>query len=254
MNRAEEKRYRHRVEAGDLVSFQVRVKETDLLIHADTRLEKPAREAVLRCRGYLEAYIGLNPEFVRTMSPWKTQGPVPPIVRDMVKAGNAAGVGPMAAVAGAISELVGRELLEVSNQVIVENGGDIFLKTDGPVVVGIYAGQSPLSMRIGLRLHSEGKAMAVCTSSGTVGHSFSFGRADAVCVTGPSCAAADAAATAIGNRVSSAGDIQKAIAFGKKIPGIEGLVIIFKDRIGLWGRLELVPLSEKKVEFSVGKA
>jgi ApbE superfamily uncharacterized protein (UPF0280 family) len=242
MNRAEEKKYRNRVSAGDLVSFQVRVKETDLLIHAESDLSKPAREAVLRCRGYLEAYIGLNPDFVRALTPWEIEGPVPPIVREMVKAGQVAGVGPMAAVAGAISEQVGRELLEVSRGVIVENGGDIFLQTDEPAVVGVYAGGSPLSMRIGLRMHPGGRPMAVCTSSGTVGHSFSYGHADAVCVTASSCALADAAATAIGNRVDSRSDIQKGIEFGKKIPGLEGVVIIVEDRIGLWGRLELVPL------------
>jgi ApbE superfamily uncharacterized protein (UPF0280 family) len=246
VNKAEKKNYRHRVTAGALVSFQVRVKETDLLIHAETRLEEPAREAVLRCRGYLEAYIGLNPEFATTLSPWKTQGPVPPIVADMVSAGEAAGVGPMAAVAGAIAEQVGRELLESGRRVIVENGGDIFLKTDEPVVVGIYAGRSPLSMRIGLRIHPEGRAMAVCTSSGTVGHSVSFGNADAVCVIGASCALADAAATAIGNRISSKADIQQAMEFGKRIPGTEGLVVIVKDRIAMWGQLELVPLEGKK--------
>ena len=243
---AEEKNYRQRVEPRDLVSFQVRVKETDLLIHAQEELVRPAREAVLRCRGYLEAYIGLNPEFVRTHSPWETDGPVPPIVRQMVNAGRAAGVGPMAAVAGAISEQVGQELLEVSHRVVVENGGDIFLQDDDPVVAGIYAGSSPLSMRIGLRIHPEGRPMAVCTSSGTVGHSRSYGRADAVCVTGPSCALADAAATAIGNRVGSKADIQKGIEFGKRIAGLEGVVVIVEDQIGLWGRLELVPLEGKK--------
>jgi len=88
--------------------------------------------------------------------------------------------------------------------------------------------------------------MAVCTSSGTVGHSVSFGNADAVCVTGASCALADAAATAIGNRISSKADIQQAMEFGKRIPGTEGLVVIVKDRIAMWGHLELVPLEGKK--------
>ncbi len=243
---AEEKAYRNLIEAENLVSFQVRVKETDLLVHAEQDLAEQAREAVLRCRGYLEAYIGLNPEFIEALSPWKTEGPVPSIVREMVRAGEAAGVGPMAAVAGAISEQVGRELLAASRQVVVENGGDIFLKTDEPVVVGIFAGNSPLSMRIGLRLNPAGRPLGVCTSSGTVGHSLSFGRADAVCVTAASGALADAAATAVGNRVKSKADIQEAIEFAKRIAGLDGLVIIVGDRLGLWGRLELVPLDGKK--------
>ena len=117
---------------------------------------------------------------------------------DMVKAGKNAGVGPMAAVAGAIAEHVGLGLLKSTNHVIVENGGDIFIKTDAPLTVGIFAGKSSLSLRIGIRLSGGPKPMAVCTSSGTVGHSLSLGRADAVCVAADSCAIADAAATAIG--------------------------------------------------------
>lgn len=245
MNTAEEKVYRNRVDGGGLASFQVRVKETDLLIHAETDLASTARDAVLRCRGYLEAYIGLNPEFQHVLTPWKTEGPVPPIVREMARAAQAAGVGPMAAVAGAISEQVGIELLKASQQVIVENGGDVFIHTQAPVVVGVYAGRSPLSMRIGLRVDPAGRPMGVCTSSGTVGHSMSFGKADAVCVTSRSCALADAAATAIGNRVGSKSDIATAVEFGKEIAGIEGLLIIVADQIGLWGGLELVALEGK---------
>ncbi len=245
MNATEEKVYRNRIDAGELTSFQVRVKETDLLIHAETDLASTARDAVLRCRGYLEAYIGLNPEFHHVLSPWKTEGPVPPIVREMARAAQAAGVGPMAAVAGAISEQVGSELLRTSRQVIVENGGDVFIQTQAPVVVGVYAGGSPLSMRIGLRVDPGEKPIGVCTSSGTVGHSMSFGKADAVCVTARSCALADAAATAIGNRVGSKSDIARAVAFGKAIAGIDGLLIIVGDQIGLWGRLELVALEGK---------
>ena len=245
MTTAEKKDYRNRVDPGDLVSFQVRVKETDLLIHAETDLASTARDAVLRCRGYLEAYIGLNPEFQNVLAPWKAQGPAPPIVRTMTRSGEVAGVGPMAAVAGAIAEQVGGELLAASPQIIVENGGDVFLCTQAPVVVGIFAGTSPLSMRIGLRVSPSGKPMGVCTSSGTVGHSMSFGKADAVCVTSGSCPLADAAATAIGNRVGSKSDIPKAVEFGKTIAGIDGVLIIVGDQIGMWGRLELVSLEGK---------
>ena len=245
MNTAKEKAYRNRVDAGGLVSFPVRVKETDLLIHAESDLTSAARDAVLRCRGFLEAYIGLNPEFQHVLFPWKLEGPVPAIVREMARAGQAAGVGPMAAVAGAISEQVGNELRGASPRIIVENGGDVFLCTDEPAIVAVYAGASALSMRIGLRVDPAGRPMGVCTSSGTVGHSKSFGRADAVCVTSRSCPLADAAATAIGNRVASEADISGAVAFGKTIAGVEGLLIIVGDQIGLWGRLELVALNGK---------
>ncbi len=120
----------------------------------------------------------------------------------MAAAAQTAGVGPMAAVAGAIAECVGRELLEFSPEVIVENGGDIFLKVSHRRTVGIFAGDSPLTGRIGIQIEARDTPLGVCTSSGTVGHSLSFGRADAVVVLAPAAALADAAATAIGNRVS----------------------------------------------------
>ena len=152
----------------------------------------------------------------------------------------------MAAVAGAIAEHVGIDLLKYCNEVIVENGGDIFLKLDDPVTVGIFAGRSPLSLRMGLRMETMGKPMSICTSSGTVGHSLSLGNADAVCVVSDSCSLADAAATAIGNRVKSKTQIQNAVDFGKHIEGVKGIVVIIEDEVGMWGDLDVVPLKLEK--------
>jgi len=222
------------------------VKETDLFVHAVRNLEDAAKESILRHRGYIEAYIKEHPEFAETLTPWRMSGPAPIIIKDMAKAGQKAGVGPMAAVAGVLAESVGMDLLSYTDEVIVENGGDIFLKTDSPAAVGIFAGHSPLSMRIGLRLVSANKPVSVCTSSGTVGHSFSLGKADAVCVVSESCPLADAAATSIGNRVNSKKDIQQAIDFGQKIEGVKGLVVIIGTEIGFWGDIEVIPLNRKK--------
>ena len=230
-------------------SFNVAVKETDLCIHASHRMDDLARDLVLRYRTYIEAHIKNHPEFGTTLAPWEMQSPVPNIIADMIKSGRKAGVGPMAAIAGAIAEFVGRDLLSHAAEVIVENGGDVFIKCNEPLSVGIYAGKSPLSMRVGLRIDSGPKPLAVCTSSGTVGHSLSLGRADAVSVVSESCALADAAATAIGNQVRSKKDIQSAVEFGQKIEGVLGILIILGDKLGMWGDLEIISLAEKKVEF-----
>lgn len=238
--------YRNLAQKENLVSFRVAVKETDLFVHARRPLEKMTRDFTLRHRGYIEAYIEKNQDVAKTFNPWHINGPAPIIVKNMAKAGEEAGVGPMAAVAGAIAEHVGRDLLTYSDEVIVENGGDVFIKANSPVTVAIYAGGSPLSMQIGLRVNSVRKALSVCTSSGTVGHSFSLGKADAVCVVSESCSLADAAATSICNQVKSKTDIQKAIDFGKSIKGVVGLIVIMDDEIGLWGKLEIVPIQRKK--------
>jgi ApbE superfamily uncharacterized protein (UPF0280 family) len=234
------------IQGPNLVSFRVTVKETDLFIQADKDLQEVTRDMVLQYRGYIEAYINEHPGFARTLDPWRINGPAPMIVKDMARAGAIAGVGPMASVAGAISEYVGKGLLSHTDEIVVENGGDVFIKTNNPITVGIYAGDSPLSLRIGVQLGADKDPISVCTSSGKIGHSLSLGSAHAVCVVAESCSLADAAATAIANRVHSKANIRKAIDFGKSIDGTDGLVVIVDDAMGMWGDLNVVPLNLKK--------
>jgi hypothetical protein len=160
----------------------------------------------------------------------------------MIKTSRAAQVGPMAAVAGAMAEFVSKDLLSFSKEVIVENGGDIFLSISKERVIGIYADDSPLSLKVGIRIGSEETPVGVCTSSGTVGHSLSFGRADAVCILSKSAALADAAATSVGNIVKEKKDIDSGLKRGKEIPGVLATLIIIGDKMGVWGNIHLVQL------------
>lgn len=236
--------YRSLVSHKKLESFRVVVKETDLLVRADKALATETRDLVLKHRIPLERYLEQHPEFVHAMAPWPQDKLAPPIVRTMIAASEKVGVGPMAAVAGAIAEYVGQDLLGHSKDVIVENGGDIFIRTGFPLVAAIFAGKSPLSNKLGVRVNSPEGPVAVCTSSGTLGHSLSLGRADAAVVISDSAALADAAATAIGNKIDSKDDIEPAIAFGKKIEGISGIVVIVSSKVGFWGGVELTKISE----------
>lgn len=231
---------------GPFKASRVTVQETDLAIYAPSPLAAEAREAVMVQRGYVENYIRSHPGFLHALDPWPEDRFAPPIVRWMIDAGQKAGVGPMAAVAGAVAEAIGQDLLARTPEIIIENGGDIFISADKELTVGIYAGHSPLSLKIGLKLPSRPGPRALCTSSGTVGHSLSFGKADAVCVLGASCALADAAATAVANRIQSAKDIQAAIQWGRRIHGIEGLLVIVGENLGAWGQVNLVPVSLKR--------
>ncbi len=238
--------YRNQIQPVNLVSFQMIVKETDLHVLAEKKLKKETRDSILYHRGILERYIEKDPRFLSSMIPWIEDAPMPKLVYDMVWAGRAVNVGPMASVAGTIAACVGMDLLAFSKEVIVENGGDIFIHTELPVTIAVFAGTSPLSLNIGLSLGGDNVPMAICTSSGTIGHSHSFGKADAVCVVSSSCALADAAATAIGNRVKTVKDIEAAIEWGKTIKDIEGILIIVGEKMGIWGPLELVPTHGKK--------
>ena len=145
----------------------------------------------------------------------------------------------MASVAGAIAEFVGSELLAFSPEIIVENGGDIFLKSLSKRLIGIYAGKSPLTGKIGLEINEEDTPLGICTSSGTVGHSLSYGKADAVIVLSKSATLADAAATAIANLIKQSSDIPSGIEFAKSIDGLKGVVIIEGNTMGLWGEVKI---------------
>jgi len=231
--------YRDWVSDKNLVSFSVVVKETDLHIRARLDLTTEALAATKRYRADLESYIKSHPIFLTTLKPFEVEQDAPPIVKEMADATREVGVGPMAAVAGAIAERVGKELLPYSEDVIVENGGDIFLKTSKERFIGVYAGESKFTKKIAFSILPEETPLGVCTSSGTVGHSLSFGYADAVIVFSPSTSLADAAATAIGNRVRIAEDIPEALEFAQGIKGLRGVAIIKGDNMGIWGQIRL---------------
>jgi ApbE superfamily uncharacterized protein (UPF0280 family) len=238
--------YRSRVQEGGRAGFRAAVQETDLFIHADRTLEREARDAILAVRGPLENYIRHHPEFLEALTPWTPPDIAPAIVGEMAEAGRKAGTGPMAAVAGAVAAGVGERLLQFSEEVIVENGGDVFMRTRDPVTVALFAGDSPISLRVGVQIDPAGESMAICTSSGTVGHSLSRGIADAACVVARSAPLADAAATALGNRIQDRSDIDPGLKWAQSIEGVLGIMIVVGDRIGVWGAVDLVPLRAPK--------
>jgi len=234
--------YRSWTKDKGLVSFNVVVKETDLYVRARRNLRGKTLKAISKYRAVLERYIERHPEFLAALEPVEVEEDAPQIVKAMATAAAGVGVGPMASVAGAIAESVGRDLLPFSPEVIVENGGDIFLKTRERRLIGIYAGDSPFTGKMALEIQPQETPLGVCTSSGTVGHSLSFGKADACIVLSPSTPLADAAATAIGNLTVEANDITRGIDFAKGVEGIRGLVIIKGDRMGVWGKVKVVPV------------
>lgn len=223
----------------DLVSFNVTVKETDLYVRAKRDLQQRASQVVIKERAALEDYIQRHPGFAVAMKPFPVGDDASDIVSEMAEAAKKTGVGPMAAVAGAIAERVGRELTGYSPEVIVENGGDIYLKSRKKRKIGIYAGKSPLSGLLALEIRPSETPLGICTSSGTVGHSLSLGSADAVIVLAHSTALADAAATAIGNIVKEDDDIPRGIDFAKEIDGLKGTVIIKGENMTVWGEVKL---------------
>ncbi len=216
--------------------------ETELFICADKLCEQASIQEVRSLRLELDTYIAVNPQFLKSLTPVEPERNAPETVKSMCRAAKCADVGPMAAVAGAFCAHVGCEILKTSEQVIVENGGDIFIKTDKPKTVAVFAGSSPLSLKVGIVVDSREMPMAVCTSSGTVGPSLSFGKADAAVVVSPNAYLADACATRLGNEVTCAADIERALEVIMRVPGVTGAMAIVGDVCGAVGEILLKTL------------
>jgi ApbE superfamily uncharacterized protein (UPF0280 family) len=238
----EKRTYRNLVKTDDLLKFEVIVKETDLLVRAEHNLSQETRESILKYRHQLETYIAMNPGFQQSLVPLADDPYAPEIVKQMIQTSQRAGVGPMATVAGAMADLVSKDLLKLSKEVIVENGGDIYLASSKERTIGIYAGDSPLSLKIGIVISPEETPLGVCTSSGTVGPSLSFGKANAVCILSKSSAFADAAATAVGNVVKEKKDISLGLGRAREMEGVLGTLIIVEEKMGVWGKIRLTRL------------
>ncbi|MBM7855398.1 ApbE superfamily uncharacterized protein (UPF0280 family) [Desulfohalotomaculum tongense] len=242
--------YRRLHRQRDLKHFQVAVKETDLDIAVTRRCFNPGlvdeiKKMIEKYRRQLEKYIQRDPEFAKTLTPHKLKPGAPPMAREMAEAARLAGVGPMAAVAGTFAQYVGRELSQLSSEVIIENGGDIFLLSAKRRYIGIFAAQSPFSNRMALEIQPEQTPLGICTSSGTVGHSLSFGSADAVVVLSSSAILADAVATAAANMVKNSDDLKKAVQLAVTVPGVKGVLAIKDDKMVVQGEIKLVPLVQK---------
>jgi ApbE superfamily uncharacterized protein (UPF0280 family) len=235
-------RYQHQHREG-WNAFQVKVRETDLWIRAQRELSREAMDAVLNCRRHLEFYMVHHPDFLHSLNPLPYDPLAPELVKRMLLAAQRCGVGPMAAVAGAVAEFVAIALKSLSPLIIIENGGDCYMDLDEETTIGVYAGKkSPFTGRIGLRFSPDRFPLGICTSSGTIGHSLSFGRADAVTVVARDTALADAAATAIGNAVKTPRDVGTALELAGDIEGLDGVLIVCEDKMGARGNLEIIPL------------
>jgi len=241
-NKYQRRFYRDWVEEKDLYLTRVAVKETDLQILTDKPIDEDFVKArVNTYRRGIEGYIAKDRRFLTSLKPIEIELTAPLIVKKMSAAAKLANVGPMAAVAGAVAEFLGRDLLRRGyKDVIIENGGDIFLKTTKTCVIGIYTGRSKLWNKLKLKIKPQDTPIGICTSSGTLGHSLSFGCADCVVILSKNTSLADAIATATANRVKSPKDLQKAVDFAKSIKGTSGVIIIIKDHLISWGKVEFV--------------
>jgi ApbE superfamily uncharacterized protein (UPF0280 family) len=194
-------------------------------------------EAV-RQRAILDDYISRHREFQHSLVPIELRPDAPPVAQRMAWAAQLVGVGPMAAVAGAMAQCAAEAALAAGAQeAIVDNGGDIYLKAAEPVVVGLSTGTTKLADRLAFLLKPADTPISVCSSSGRMGHSMSLGQCDLATVVAQDAALADAAATQAANLVKTVNDVDATLERIARITGIAGVIVVKDDRIGLAGRL-----------------
>lgn len=234
--------YRGWINRDGLHITRLAVKETDLQILTDKPLDKAfARARIQDYRRKIEAYISRDPRFLTSLKPLEVELTAPGVVQEMAKAARKVNVGPMAAVSGAIAQSLGRDLLRKGyKDVVIENGGDIFIKSRKTSNIGIYAGKRALWNKIAIRIRPGDMPLGVCTSSGMIGHSLSFGRSDGVIILSKNVALADAAATATANLVNCRKDLEKAVGYARSIRGILGVAVIFRETLATWGKVEFL--------------
>lgn len=215
------------------------LKETIVTIVADNESYiSMAKESIRHNRAVLERFIAFDPFFRSTLEPYDCPENAPEVVKRMVAAGNSMGIGPMSAVAGTIAAMAVGSMVDAgATFAIVDNGGDIALINDRPVIIGVYAGTSPVK-DLGFRVPVHDHITGICTSSGTVGPSISFGMADAAIVFSDDVSLADAAATALGNATCVGKEaVEKAFDAVKHVAGIKGAAVIQGEYIGMWGSI-----------------
>jgi uncharacterized protein len=230
-------------------SFRVEHLETDLWIAVSADRFTPAVELfsktrIIFYREILGEHIRKCPDFLDSLSPLIPLSGSHNFILDMYEASAASGTGPMSAVAGAIAEWIFNDIAGEFGfeEIVIENGGDIFMKLSNPSTVSVYAGESPLSEKIGLVIKPEETPLSVCCSSATVGHSLSFGTADACVIVCRSGALADAYATECCNTVNDGETIQKITEQFLRKAGVLSVLIIKDDKVGIGGEIEVALL------------
>ena len=232
--------YRERcVPRNNEQTFQIMVEETDLRVTCTEDLSLPMLELVTDLRGQIKAWVQLQPEFRTSLAPVSVPASAPAIVRRMAAGAALAGVGPFAAVAGTVAHMVAESFAERSPDLIVENGGDIYIYSRRERVVGLLP--DPKGELIGVRVLPKDCPVSLCASSAHIGHSLSLGKGDLAVVRATDGALADACATALCNMLREAKDVERAIRRAKSMRslGIQGVFLQCAERIGLWGNMEL---------------
>lgn len=228
-----EKTYRYRHSGRNTI--EVLYKNTDILVSSDAVFKKEeVRALVKKYYSEVETYSARDPRFYTSLSPVRVAQDAPLIAKAMADAGSLSGIGPFSAVAGAVAQFVGTELLARCSELIIENGGDLFLKIHGQKVIGLYAGEGAVLNDFSLAVDPLPGPFGIAASSGTMGHSLSFGNAELVVIIADDAIIADTFATAVCNQIKKKEDVLPVIDAYKNNPVLRGIGIYCEEKLYLW--------------------
>lgn len=224
----------------DLISFQLVIEETDLWIAAREDLGLPMADHVRLLRGQIKSYAAVHPDFLTSLVPLEAKDRAPEIIRRMCRAGQLTGVGPMAAVAGTMAQMLAERFRDRSADLLVENGGDTYLCSTRDRHIGILS-MPDQAIRLCVPVEAREFPCSFCASSATIGHSLSFGKADLVVVRAGDASLADAAATALANALTGAEAMDRVLAMAQSWEplGLQGVFTQCEGKIGVWGKMQL---------------
>ncbi len=232
--------YRKNILQSHRYAWQASYRHTELLISADSDIKEKIKGLLEEIYRQLDYCIQKEPAFLKSLSPVKVKPFFPEAIRNMCRLSALFNVGPMAAVAGAVNDFLAAGLKSSCNELIIENGGDLYIKSGRDINTGVYVKNSFFKDLITVQVDSADMPCGICSSSGTFGHSLSLGNCDLAVVLSDSSTGADAAATAVANSINTVEDIRKSIDFFKGLSPVKGLLIIKKDIVGIWGKIRLV--------------
>lgn len=239
------RKYREKMGGGRFQPLLVRVDESDLWLGiSNCRNPGIFKEKIINfvyeLRRSIQNYIDNNPDFKDSHIPLPVSDEDDKSIKEMKLAAIAANTGPMAAIAGHIAActLKYMESLFPESEIIVENGGDVFMKIYEDIVISPFAGNNQCFSEFGFCIDSGYKYLSICASSGRFGHSFSYGKADLVAVFSKNACLADAFATSLANKIQNRDDVDK---IAETLPeNILGILAVKEDKMAYNGPFHIL--------------
>jgi ApbE superfamily uncharacterized protein (UPF0280 family) len=215
-------------------AFEIQIQDLSLHITAPEDYGEESRAAALSFWEQLQSYGLRHPGFRTSKRPLEQIATdAPDIVREVVRAAAAAGVGPMFTFRGAVVDQVGRFLAEQLHEVTVSCDGDYFIKAKKRLKISVKRrGGEPITVA----LQPVAAGIGVST---TLGRGKQGTGPDGLAVIAETCMLADAAAAGVQACLPKEDGFGMALHYLQRVPGVQGGVVVVGERIGVAGRVEI---------------